>query len=59
MLPREIIKKIRRIEIKTSHIVDEILGRGGDSANANDNTGAGTGRAGGWAEDDSDLAGLE
>lgn len=40
-------------------IVDEILGRGGDSANDNDNTGAGTGRAGGWAEDDSDLAGLE
>ncbi len=25
MLPREIIKKIRRIEIRTSHIVDELL----------------------------------
>ncbi len=32
MLPREIIKKIRRIEIHTSHIVDELLAGQWDSA---------------------------
>ena len=32
MLPREIIKKVRRIEIHTSHIVDELLSGSWNSA---------------------------
>ena len=32
MLPREIIKKVRRIEIHTSHIVDELLAGSWNSA---------------------------